>query len=55
VHGGGGDADAVGEGSGVASPVEPLVAKTTAEPIANVATAATAALTNPRRWTLFTS
>jgi len=55
VHGGGGDADAVGDGSGEVFSVEPLVANTTADPIANVARAATEALTNPRRWTLFTS
>ncbi|HET8526049.1 MAG TPA: hypothetical protein VFM81_05370 [Actinomycetota bacterium] len=55
MHGGGGEADALGEGSGGASSVDPLVAKTTADPIANVATAAIEALTSPRRWTLFTS
>jgi hypothetical protein len=55
VHGGGGEADAVGAGSRAASSVEPLVANTTADPTANVATAATEALISPRRWTLFTS
>jgi hypothetical protein len=55
VQGGGGEADALGEGSGGASSVDPLVAKTTADPIANVATAAIEALTSPRRWMLFTS
>src|SRR5262245_27120565 len=50
VHGGGGEVEALGEGScGSASSVDPLVANTTADPIAKVATAATAALTSPRR------
>src|SRR5262245_33191731 len=57
VHGvgAGADADAEEDGSGGASSVEPLVANTTADPIANVATAATEALTSPRRWLPFTS
>ncbi|MGA9161637.1 MAG: hypothetical protein WB297_12355 [Actinomycetota bacterium] len=54
VQEGVGDGVALGDGEGAATSSFPVAAKTIAEPIAKVATAATDAFTRPRRWTLFT-